>query len=72
MNKPLARPPTREKALLSVVVPLLNEEEVIRLTHARITDMLGQAQQNLGSRDRLRRRWQQRSKPCASLRNRRV
>ena len=47
MNEPLARPPSREKALLSVVVPLFNEEDVIRLTHARITELLGHAQQNL-------------------------
>ena len=47
MNEPLARPPSREKTLLSVVVPLFNEEEVIRLTHARITELLGHAQQNL-------------------------
>ena len=34
-------PPGAEKLLLSVVVPLLNEEEVIGLTHERIGDVLG-------------------------------
>jgi len=41
MNKPLAGPVTLERILLSVVVPLLNEEEVIGLTHARIAEVLG-------------------------------
>ena len=36
-----AAPLDPKKILLSVVVPVLNEEEVIRLTHARITEVLG-------------------------------
>ena len=34
-------PPGAKKILLSVVIPLLNEEEVIRLTHRRIGEVLG-------------------------------
>ena len=33
--------PTPDKPLLSIVVPVLNEEEVIGLTHARIIEVLG-------------------------------
>ena len=40
MNKP-ATHSDRHKPLLSIIVPLLNEEEVIRLTHARIGEVLG-------------------------------
>ena len=36
--------PRQSQLLLSVVVPLLNEEEVIRLTHERISEMLGKLQ----------------------------
>ena len=31
----------KKQLLLSVVVPVYNEEEVIPLTHARIVDVLG-------------------------------
>ena len=41
MNTSFAPSPGAKKLLLSVVVPLLNEEEVIRLTHARIGEVLG-------------------------------
>jgi glycosyltransferase involved in cell wall biosynthesis len=41
MTEPGAHQDPRRKPLLSVVVPVFNEEEVIRLTHRRIVDVLG-------------------------------
>jgi glycosyltransferase involved in cell wall biosynthesis len=40
MNTSLPASPQPQKTLLSVVVPLLNEEDVIRLTHARLAEVL--------------------------------
>ena len=41
MNTSFPPPTSAKQLLLSVVVPLLNEEEVIRLTHERIAEVLG-------------------------------